>query len=198
MQVLRPHLERYLLDYRLLKAIFLPKQSEEKSASLGQQDRTSVIAAHTDPTIVDEDRYRSLVFWTALCDVDENNGCLWVVRGSHRDTPRLRCFPFTNLMKYANDILENTPNAQQSLPMKAGTIMMFHPGLLHGSGPNFSGNARIAIQGTAMPVEAEHLHLRLRDDGRIARFRVADDHGLTYAMPEFDELGELIDVRDPV
>jgi hypothetical protein len=197
MRVLQPRVDSHLLDYRLLQASFIPKKPEPESDSPGLV--RDAIPAHLDPTIVDEDRYRSLVIWFALTDVDSDNGTLWVLRGSHRMTSRLRAFPSQHLKGPADTFSDEMINEEKRLiAMKAGSMIMFHPGLLHWSGPNLSPHVRVALQLWAAPREAEIYLCRVRDDGKIERYQAPDDFILSYARPEFDEIGELVDVKDPV
>jgi hypothetical protein len=99
------------------------------------------------------------------------------------------------VFQYAKDLSAEAPAADMyPLPMKEGSVLIFHPGLIHWSGPNRLKVSRLALQLYAVPREAEVIHCRVRDDGKIARHRADDDHLLSYKTPLFDDLGPLIDV----
>lgn len=82
--------------------------------------------------------------WTALCDVDERNGCLFFYPGSHR----LGALP-TRVLEHTPIIGQN-PGAEAlesvipidiaplSMALKRGTTVLFHGDLVHGSYPNTS------------------------------------------------------------
>ncbi len=87
----------------------------------------------------------------ALDDADEENGCLRVIRGSHkegllpgtRDDTRLGPL-FTDPQYF---------DLQRQLPavMSAGSFLFFSPHIVHGSEPNRSGAARRAMVLTYQP-----------------------------------------------
>jgi ectoine hydroxylase-related dioxygenase (phytanoyl-CoA dioxygenase family) len=77
--------------------------------------------------------------WTAIDDADLDNGCLYVVPGSHRgeilcpsERSKERWF------NYSDSHIGQFPREQKPVPVEVprGTTMFFDGNLIHGSGPN--------------------------------------------------------------
>lgn len=170
-----------LLDYRLAVAAFLVKSPGGESA----------LSPHCDPSIVDEDRFRSVVAWMALSDVDEQNGCVWILPGTHRATPRYRgrdVFAIQEAISQAGGL-----KTRRYIPLEAGQVLMFHHSLIHGSDDNRTEEPRIALQIYALPQESDALQCWINPEGKMERYRVRDDFHLDIAR-DIPPDGELIDV----
>jgi ectoine hydroxylase-related dioxygenase (phytanoyl-CoA dioxygenase family) len=76
--------------------------------------------------------------WLALDDCDEENGCLYVVPGSH-SWPLLCTVPADTTESFT-DITVDLPEGEQAVPMllKAGDVLFFNGQIVHGSHPNTS------------------------------------------------------------
>ena len=78
--------------------------------------------------------------WIPLVDVDESNGCLWIIPGSHR----------WGLLDGARDHEQNMRTRENvekrgepiSIPMKTRDILLFHNLTFHSSGENHTQRAR--------------------------------------------------------
>ncbi|GBP32313.1 Phytanoyl-CoA dioxygenase, peroxisomal [Eumeta japonica] len=87
---------------------------------------------------------RIVAAWTAVDHVSEENGCLYVIPGSHRSPLYEHDYPRDEegkLMKLYHGILDPKAapeNARVPLAMAPGDTVFFHPLLVHGSGPNTS------------------------------------------------------------
>jgi ectoine hydroxylase-related dioxygenase (phytanoyl-CoA dioxygenase family) len=95
-------------------------------------------AMHQDNTFLRAHPETCIAAWIAIDDVDEENGGLAVVPGSHRT--ELVC-------PEPADLEESFTNAQVPIPegmatvqtvMKAGDVLFFHGSVVHGSQPNTS------------------------------------------------------------
>lgn len=115
---------------------------------------------HQDPTFVDEHQWTSVTFWIPLVDVDDRNGCIHAVPGSHllSADPRLPYVAFP----YA-DFAERLTACLRPIPMRAGDLLVFHPGLIHASPPNVTGRLRIAAAGQMVPEPAQTFFYRSRE-----------------------------------
>lgn len=79
-----------------------------------------------------------LTVWMTLDDCDEENGCLWVIPGSHK----------LGLQKHDSSAGFMTAEVSQSgipIPMQAGDALIFGGLLMHRSLPNKTGEPRVAI-----------------------------------------------------
>jgi hypothetical protein len=111
------------------------------------------VPLHQNWTFVDEQKYTSLTIWCPLQDVDETNGALYFLKGSHRlfrDMYRGPNIPYF-FIQYESDIKDRLV----SIPMKAGEALIFDDSMLHYSPRNNTGEHRIAIQSNIVPEGSE-------------------------------------------
>ncbi len=79
-----------------------------------------------------------LTVWIALSDADEQNGCLWVLPGSHREG--LKAHEPIGALKGAK-----VQETGQPVPMRRGDALLFGGLLMHRSLPNQTDKARHAM-----------------------------------------------------
>lgn len=76
--------------------------------------------------------------WMALDDIDEENGCLRVVRGSH-DLPVLCPIKSDTEVSFTSERVPLPPGVEiVDVIMEPGDVLFFHGNLIHGSEPNVS------------------------------------------------------------
>lgn len=137
------------------------------------------LAPHQDWSFVDETRFVSGVVWVALEDVDEFNGGLFVVAGSHRlDLP----FRGTPAARSIDDIV--SPDLLSPVDVRAGHAVVYHNALIHGSAENRSDRARTALALGFVSEDAEMLHFHVDETGHRWRYRVADEHSFNHQPPD--------------
>lgn len=89
--------------------------------------------------------------YIALDDANEQNGCLCVIRASHKQG----CLPGTadgtQLGGFFTDPARFDLSNRVALTLTAGSIAFFDPHLVHGSGQNLSGEPRRALIYTYQP-----------------------------------------------
>nr|XP_023012612.1 phytanoyl-CoA dioxygenase, peroxisomal-like [Leptinotarsa decemlineata] len=83
--------------------------------------------------------------WTAMERVDERNGCLYVVPGSHMGPLHKHEYPEGSKHKLYHGVPEMNNCPKLHVVMEKGDTIFFHSLLLHGSGPNFTKGFRKAI-----------------------------------------------------
>jgi len=93
---------------------------------------------------------RIVASWSALEVINEKNGCLYVIPGSHKSNLLKHCYPSKGgtVNKAYHQIKGfdiQTVNNLIPLYMEPGDTIFFHPLLFHGSTPNYSKNFRRAI-----------------------------------------------------
>jgi 2-oxoglutarate-dependent dioxygenase len=93
----------------------------------------------------------AVTMWLALDDVDEGNGCMWVVPGSHRHGLLEHHAP-----KERADLRNVEVDERDAVPVHvpAGHAMFHHCLTLHGTHANRTDRPRRAIAITYMPAEA--------------------------------------------
>ncbi|KAG5893746.1 hypothetical protein JTB14_001390 [Gonioctena quinquepunctata] len=90
--------------------------------------------------------HKIVASWTAMERVDEKNGCLYVVPGSHKNSPLYEhVYPKGHKHAFYHGVqgMDHLPKIH--VVMEKGDTVFFHPLLLHGSGPNFTKGFRKAI-----------------------------------------------------
>lgn len=162
--VFRPHLERTFDRMRALPSNFLVKWPGGFSG----------FGLHQDLSLVDERHHRSVEVWVALCDIDERNGQLWMVPGSHRWIPTIRGiqsfpFPFASVARRIVD--------RHAVPVavRAGEAVVFDHATLHFSLPNRTAERRMVAISDLIPAEAPHLHFFGDGHGGVDVYEIDDD-----------------------
>ena len=102
---------------------------------------------HCDATFIKTSPDSCIGLWLALDDASQENGCLWVMPGSHRREPSQRfCLdPNSREIFFKGD--KPSWDSSQEIPIecKAGTIVGLHGYLLHRSSKNNSPFSREAF-----------------------------------------------------
>jgi 2-oxoglutarate-dependent dioxygenase len=80
-------------------------------------------------------------FWMALEDIDETNGCLWLVPGSHK-MGALDWVPTGDANKSRTIAWE--PEDARPVPLRAGDCVVFDRLTIHSSGGNRTASPRVA------------------------------------------------------
>ncbi len=132
----------------------------------------SGFAPHQDPTLVDERTAVGVTVWIPLRDVDQENGMLWVVPGSHRVPGGFRVadvdqFAFADCEA---DIIERHG---AGIPLAAGEILVFDNRVIHFSLPNRSTEPRVVASFGLRPA-----------DGPSTMARRSGDEVQVHALPE--------------
>jgi phytanoyl-CoA hydroxylase len=101
---------------------------------------------HQDASFFDTTPQTVTTFWVALEDATRDNGCLWVQPGGHRGPLRERFVRDGDRLHM--EALDATPwpTAADGVPLEvpAGTLVVFHGLLPHGSAANRSPVSRMA------------------------------------------------------
>ena len=119
-----PYVERLFIDYKILTGGFFVKPSG-----------SGEIGIHKDWTFTDNFDDVNITVWCPLVDVDETNGGLFVVEGSHKLVPNIE----TPQTKFFFSGFENWLKEHSTfIRLKAGEVLLFDNTILHGSGKNGS------------------------------------------------------------
>jgi phytanoyl-CoA hydroxylase len=94
----------------------------------------------------------AMSMWIALDDADEENGCMWVVPGSHRagEVGHQRAGQYVAQLKANAD-----ETLAVSVPLRAGSAMIHHCRTLHMTRPNHTPRQRRAWVMHYMPVDTK-------------------------------------------
>lgn len=143
---LYPSVNKILLNYKPVMAVFASKRPGIKSEML----------LHQDWSLVDETEYRSVSVWIALCDTNGTNGNLQVAEGSHlyAGYPRGMNLP----VPFENIRAELEQQFLTDIPLSKGDAIVFDHRLIHCSPENKSAGMRLAAVLALIPSEAELIH----------------------------------------
>lgn len=135
-QIAMPKLAPYLKDYQLITASYVIKDTNTKG----------VVPPHQDWTFVeDETQHCSVTCWIALVDTNMENGCMGVIKGSHKFLNNVRPSPSPQVPSpLAKHMFSMFPYFEL-LPMKAGEALIFDNRTFHASPPNITAMPRIAV-----------------------------------------------------
>ena len=146
---------------------------------------------HQDWSIVEEELYGVMHCWIPLQDVDQTNGTLAVLPGSHLLFHNYRSgtcpIRFTSIDAYLEGLVH--------IAAKAGDVVIYHPALFHGSAANQSDTERLAVVAAITREEAPHVYFHQQGDV-VNKFELTDadlfgrlDHLAKGGMPEGKLIG---------
>ena len=105
------------------------------------------VSFHQDATYIGLEPYNWVTAWLAITDANEENGCMRMWSGSHKDKIRHheQKYDEGNLLTRGQTV-ENVPlDETKPLVLKAGQMSLHHPKIVHGSGLNKSNDRRIGF-----------------------------------------------------
>ncbi len=105
------------------------------------------VSFHQDAKYIGLEPYNWVTAWIAITDSNEENGCMRMLKGSHRKDLKFhkQKFDENNLLTRGQTV-ENVPVSETTpVILKAGQLSLHHPAIVHGSGPNKSKDRRIGF-----------------------------------------------------
>jgi hypothetical protein len=151
----------------------------------------SILGLHRDISMVPYDSFPpGLTMWIPLDSVGPSNGCIEVLRGSHRWSKGPRVSGLHTIEVSEIGLLE-TP--YESVPMSAGDALIFDCRTLHQSGANRSERARVAVMLMFAPRSVPVVWYRFVEAPHgmgdwVEEYAVPDDyyvvHGVTDARSD--------------
>ena len=104
-----------------------------------------------------------LTVWIAITDMDEQNGCLWVMPASHKQGLREHTEGGFGLSCHSLE----APDQGVPLPVVRGSLVVFWSTTMHKSGPNLSSHTR-----KAFILQFSCVGIRQKASGMLIRSRV--------------------------
>jgi len=105
------------------------------------------VSFHQDAKYIGLEPHNWVTAWVAITDANENNGCMRMWPGSHKNNLKHhnQKFDANNLLTRGQTI-ENVPIEEtEPVILKAGQMSLHHPTIVHGSGINKSNDRRIGF-----------------------------------------------------
>ena len=105
------------------------------------------VSFHQDAKYIGLEPHNWVTVWVAVTDSNEENGCMRIWSGSHKENLKhhKQKFDENNLLTRGQTI-ENVPlEKTDPIILKAGQMSLHHPTTVHGSGLNHSDDRRIGV-----------------------------------------------------
>ncbi len=105
------------------------------------------VSYHQDAKYIGLEPYNWVTAWVAITDSNENNGCMRMWSGSHKDDLMQHDQKFNegNLLTRGQTIKDVPKNKTTPLILQAGQMSLHHPTIVHGSDLNMSNDRRIGF-----------------------------------------------------
>jgi non-heme Fe2+,alpha-ketoglutarate-dependent halogenase len=117
------------------------------------------VSWHQDSAYNPFDRHTGATAWIALTDSTAEKGNIRMIPGSqtrpvvtHDET-----FDPDNLLSRGQTVSGVDPSQAVDMPLRAGQFSVHHENVVHGSGPNLSGERRLGISFACVSTEAKPL-----------------------------------------
>ena len=110
-------------------------------------NQKNFVSFHQDAKYIGLEPHNWVTAWVAITDTNENNGCMRMWSGSHKEELRThnQKFDEDNLLTRGQTV-ENVPiDKTTPIILKAGQMSLHHPLVIHGSGLNKSNDRRIGF-----------------------------------------------------
>jgi hypothetical protein len=170
-QVLFPALQKYIENIQPVFSIFMVKAPGDNSSLL----------PHQDWSFVDEPEFDSVTVWVPLTDVDQMNGNLQAVPGSHLIYKNYIRARFAGAPFNTDAVRKDL----RDIPMKAGDALIINDRLIHASPPNNSSNVRLTSSIVIAPKEADLFHW-IQTNGTIRKVKIDSSFFWKYSC--FDNI----------
>lgn len=112
-----------------------------------EPETAGFISWHQDARYIGLEPHDWVTAWLAITDVDEENGCMRMIPGSHHaplaehdDT-----YGADNMLTRGQTVRGVDEAKAVPVILKAGQLSLHHPRVVHGSGPNLSARRRIGF-----------------------------------------------------
>lgn len=186
-----PRMEEHLKDFKPFVSSFVAKEPNPKG----------VVPAHQDWSFVDneQDGNCSITCWVALVDTSLDNGCMGVIKGSHKFMEYNRPSPSPQTPVPLSDHMYSIFPYLKTLEMKAGEVLMFDNRTFHASPPNTTDGIRLAAGVGVTQSDAQLVHYYLKPNGKkdtLLKYNVDEDFFLKYenaTLSKMYDKGELIE-----
>ena len=105
------------------------------------------VSFHQDAKYIGLEPHNWVTVWLAVTDANEQNGCMRMLPGSHKENLKTHeeKFDENNLLTRGQTITNVSLNKTDPIILKAGQISLHHPTIVHGSGLNHSNDRRIGF-----------------------------------------------------
>jgi len=110
-------------------------------------DNKGFVSWHQDAKYIGFEPYNWVTAWLAITDANEENGCMRMWAGSHKEKIKDHkdTYDENNLLTRGQTIPNVPIEKTTPIILKAGQLSLHHPMIIHGSSPNKSNQRRIGF-----------------------------------------------------
>ena len=181
-----PVLDRIAHDQRILDAVEDVIGPDILVAGttlfIKEPETTGFISWHQDARYIGLEPHDWVTAWLAISDVNEENGCMRMVPGTHTAplVHHVDTFGEDNMLTRGQTVPDVDENMAVTVPLAPGQMSLHHPRVIHGSGPNRSPERRIgfALQSYIAP-SVKQVHGEMY----VQLARGSDDYGYHQEAP---------------
>ena len=173
----------YLQDIKMVCGAYIVKTPSPESG----------MCVHQDMSLLDESRFTGINIWATLCDLNVENGTIFVLKGSHRLFPTYRG---SSIPEFFQDVSEDIIDYLEPVIIKAGEAVFFDQSIIHYSPPNYSDQIRIVTNTYFTHEDAEYrtcFYDKEKHPTQIEAFEQSDSF-----MTDFEQFGNNIHDRPQV
>jgi hypothetical protein len=134
--------ESLFVDYKTVINSFIIKYPGPKSE----------FYLHQDSTGLNEWKHSPVSVWMPLQETTVDNGCMWVVPGSHKWFSPYRGIAFPSMFEAHQDMLRPY---LKPITVNLGEVLLFDNRIVHLSGANLSTHPRVIVMSGIFPKQAE-------------------------------------------
>ncbi|QQR97824.1 MAG: phytanoyl-CoA dioxygenase family protein [Sphingobacteriales bacterium] len=172
-ELIQPYFQTIAIDFDLYGGAFLskPKLIENE------------FSLHQDFTLVEKEKDKMYAIWIALQDTTINNGCMYIVKNSHKLFDNYVSASYNNHKIHRNKI---SNKYIIDIELKAGQGMIFCDNIFHGSYPNVSSEDRIAITTRIANKGAQFVFYDIADKNTCIQYNI-EPHDLIQYFDDFQK-----------
>lgn len=184
-----PKVQTYLEDVELFTASFVVKDPNPEG----------VVPPHQDWSFVeDEEKYCSVTCWIPLQDVNMDNGCMGVIKGSNHFFDSFRPSPSPQVGGSIKDHMYTLFPFLELVEMEAGEALIFNNKTIHASPPNITDETRLAIGlgFTQKNAKICHYYLKPGSNDTVLKYNIDADFFFKYdntSLSKMYDRGETIE-----
>lgn len=133
-----------ILQQLLGETVFL-SQAHHNCIMTKQPAFSSITGWHRDSRYWNFARAELVSAWLALGNEQAENGCLWVIPGSHR--LKVEAGQLDEKQFLRTDLEQNRPLLEQAVevPLAKGDLLLFHSNLFHAAGRNITNKTKFSL-----------------------------------------------------
>ena len=163
-EIVKNKLADLLQNYHVCGADFIFKMPSENSQ----------LDLHQDWSFVDESENVSLNCWIPLCDINDKNGAIYVLPGSH--FTHFEAYRSPSIKFFFKDNEDIVHKKLKPLYVKAGQAIFINHSLVHYSPPNLTNEIRKAVVVGIKSVDAQMYFLYYDRKAKMLEYYKQEDN----------------------